>query len=156
MDQSVNIALALGSNLGNRRDNISRAISMLESIGVKDIVSSSFKDYPPVDCPEGSGEFLNGALIGKWNRTAEELLKKCNEVEREMGRPQQREINSPRTIDIDILLFGNECICVEGLSVPHKRMLNRNFVMMPLAEIAGDWIVPGTSKSVGELAGELI
>ena len=83
-------------------------------------------------------------------------MKKCNEVEREMGRPQQREINSPRTIDIDILLFGNECICVEGLSVPHKRMLNRNFVMMPLAEIAGDWIVPGTSKSVGELAGELI
>ena len=155
MNKSVDIALGLGSNLGDRQGNILRAVEMLKASGLENIQVSSLSAYAPIDCPEGSGEFLNGALTAVWTGTAPELLCVGCEIEKKLGRPQHRQINSPRPVDIDILLFGSECIFTSALIVPHERMLSRDFVMKPLAEIAGDWLVPGTSKTVAELAGEL-
>lgn len=144
------VALAYGSNLGDRYKNIELAISKLKENGVENIVSSKPMKSEPVDCPSGSGEFLNGALVGEWSGTCKELMLTCQMIEREMGRSEVREINAPRFMDLDILLFGDESYELPDLQVPHARMFERDFVIMPLAEVAADWILPGVNCTVGQ------
>ena len=149
------VALGLGSNLGNREANIFAALELLQQCGFTDQQVSSLVSSEPVDCPEGSGEFLNGAATGVWKGAARDLMEVCQRIEKELGRPEVREINSPRPVDLDILLFGDEIVSEEDLVVPHPRMSERDFVMKPLAEIAKDWIIPDSGITVESKAEEL-
>ncbi|MCH2206107.1 MAG: 2-amino-4-hydroxy-6-hydroxymethyldihydropteridine diphosphokinase [Lentisphaerales bacterium] len=146
----MKVALAYGSNLGNRSENITLAVDKLKENGLGNICCSKHVVSKPVDCPQGSGDFLNGALTGEWQGSCRELLDLCQKIEGEVGRSKVREINSPRPIDLDILLFGEEMFAEEDLKVPHERMLQRGFVMGPLAEVAADWIIPGEDSTVGQ------
>ena len=144
------VALAFGSNLGDREENILLAVLKLEENGFRNISCSSSMVSEPVDCPEGSGEFFNGSLTGEWSGSCRDLLILCQKIEKELGRPGVREVNAPRPIDLDILLFAEEVYSEVDLKVPHERMLVRDFVMLPLAEVAADWIIPGQNATVKE------
>lgn len=148
------VALAFGSNLGDRRKNIEESFGLLSEGGFEIEQISDCVESAPVDCTPDSGIFLNGALTGRWQGSADELLELCQNIEKQMGRKEVREINSPRPIDLDILLFGTEVINKENLVVPHERMHLRDFVMLPLNEIAPDWEVSGMNKKVCEIAGK--
>lgn len=148
------VALAFGSNLGDRRKNIDESLSSLSDGGFEIEKISSYVESMPVDCTPDSGIFINGVLTGYWLGSSQELLLLCQRIEKEMGRKKRREINSPRPIDLDILLFGQEIINKEDLVIPHQRMHLRDFVMLPLNEIAPDWEVSGMNKTVHEIAGE--
>jgi 2-amino-4-hydroxy-6-hydroxymethyldihydropteridine diphosphokinase len=150
------MALGLGSNLGDRQKNINKAVELLTLGGVHEICISKLVESEPVDCPDGSGLYLNGALSALWSGSCRQLLILCQQVEQSLGRPQVREVNSPRPIDIDILLFGSESFCESDLIVPHPRMLNRDFVMTPLAEVAGSWIIPNKGITVKQAAKEFL
>ncbi|NQZ56888.1 MAG: 2-amino-4-hydroxy-6-hydroxymethyldihydropteridine diphosphokinase, partial [Lentisphaeraceae bacterium] len=146
----TDVALALGSNLGNCQQNIEDALVLLENSGFELLIVSRMMSSEPVDCPDGSGVFLNGALIGRWAGECRELMELCQKIEKQLGRPENRVVNAPLPVDIDILLFGDKQICESDLLVPHIRMFERDFVMLPLNEIASEWVVPGKEKTVGE------
>ena len=150
------VAIALGGNLGKVDTAFSDAVRLLSQAGMQEIQVSSFFQTTPVDCAPGTPDFLNGALIGEWPFQAETLLQTCQKIEIALGRPASHGHNASRTIDLDIILFGNEKINLPELMVPHPRAVMRGFVMIPLAEIAPDWIIPGESRTVAEIAAELI
>jgi 2-amino-4-hydroxy-6-hydroxymethyldihydropteridine diphosphokinase len=128
------VFLSLGANLGDREANLHAAIAALEGIGVLVKKVSSFYETEPVDYLEQPW-FLNCVVEGETDVPALELLRALREIERKMG--SKKEIaKGPRLIDIDILLYGDRTIATEELQVPHPRMLNRKFVLEPLAEIA--------------------
>jgi 2-amino-4-hydroxy-6-hydroxymethyldihydropteridine diphosphokinase len=137
--------IALGSNIENRYDYLSKAIERLGNHSKIQLVSySSVYETDPVGY-EDQDLFLNMVIEIETDLGAFELLDFCLKVELELGR--KREIVwGPRTIDLDILLFNQENIKSEKLIIPHPRMLERNFVMMPLMEIKPDVIIPNIEK----------
>lgn len=137
--------IALGSNIGNRYEYLTKAIEKLAKQQKITIVNiSSVYETDPVGYEE-QDLFLNMVMEIQTDWSALELLDFCLKVELELGR--KREIVwGPRTIDLDILLFNQENIKSEKLIIPHPRMLERNFVMIPLSEIKPDIIIPNTEK----------
>ena len=141
--------VALGSNLGNKKENLLQAIELLKNHGVKILAVSSFlvtKPYGVIDQPD----FLNGAIKLEYNKSPEELLEVLLTVEQEMGRVRVRHWGE-RIIDLDLLLFGQEIIKTEKLVVPHEDMENREFVLAPLAEIASNVVLPNRNETIAEL-----
>jgi len=130
------IAIALGSNLGNRAENLKKAALLLASGGVDKLRLSAFVETAPVGCAPGTPEFLNAAAVGGWNGTPEALLELCQRIERELGRPAAHGVNTPRPVDLDIVLFGDLEIDSPRLTIPHPRAAQRDFVKIPLASIA--------------------
>ena len=144
------IALALGGNLGQPEETFQRACAMLEAGGVSDLQMASCLHSKPVGCHPGTPDFTNSAAIGVWNGTAQQLLELTQNIEVRLGRPQQHDSHGSRLIDIDILLFDDLILDNPELCIPHPRMCQRLFVLQPLAEIAGDWIIPTSRKTVRE------
>jgi len=140
--------LSLGSNLGDRRANLRNAIGKLLSFG-KLLAVSSFYETEPVDFTEQPW-FLNCAVALQTELQAEDFLAEIMAIEREMGR-QRTQPKGPRTIDIDILLFGKATLQTPQLTLPHPAMHQRRFVLQPLAEIAPDVQHPVLKKSIREL-----
>ncbi|PLT33046.1 2-amino-4-hydroxy-6-hydroxymethyldihydropteridine diphosphokinase [Bacillus sp. V5-8f] len=141
-----NIAfLSIGSNIGERVTFFKKAIQLLDrDKGIKIIDMSSLYETDPVGYTE-QDMFLNAVLKIETEYSPEQLLNKCLEIEQELGR--KREIHwGPRTLDLDILLYNNENIEAENLSVPHPRMLERAFVIIPLLEIDPDIMLPKMEK----------
>lgn len=134
MKSIFHIYLSLGSNLGNRKNNIRRALQLLKDDGVVIKKISSAIETDPVGGPV-QGKFLNLVAEAQTQLTPFALLLVILRIEKKLGR-QRRIINGPRTIDIDILLYGQEQIRTHALVIPHPRMLTRKFVMDPLSEIA--------------------
>ncbi len=99
-------------------------------------------------------DYLNAAAVAVTRLSAAELLGRLLEIEREAGRNRTDGRNSPRVLDLDLLLFGSQTISLPGLSVPHPRMAARRFVLAPLADLAPRRVVPGTGKTVGRLLRE--
>lgn len=147
----VTIALALGGNDGDVRANFKNAVSALAEAGIRDITMSPVRVTAPVDCPPGSPDFLNAALTGQCGMAPLELLELCQRLERAAGRPAHSPRNSPRPLDIDIILYGDLVCSDERLRVPHPRASGRDFVLGPLAEIAPDLVFPDSGLSVREL-----
>ena len=128
----------------------------LEKNSFSDIVISSLYSNPAVNCIPNTPDFINGAIIGKWNKTPEELLVLTQKIEIELGRQKIHRSNMSRTLDIDIILFGNIIMSTEKLIIPHPRAKERDFVLVPLNEIAPVWTFPDTGKSVSAELKELL
>jgi len=139
------VTLALGSNLGDRCANLYQALKEI-SAQVSIIKTSSLYETPPWGYIEQS-VFLNQVISGKTTLNPLELLAFIKSIEQEMGRVKSFQ-NGPRLIDIDILLFGEQMINTVDLVIPHPRMLERGFVLLPLAEIEPELIIPGTRNTV--------
>ncbi len=146
--------IGLGSNMGNREENLDRAIALLDGTGkIRVTAVSSYYNTAPVGYLQQE-DFLNAVAEIKTGLTANELLKVCNSIELELKR--ERIIRwGPRTIDLDILLYGDMIINEEKLTIPHPRMNERKFVLEPLSEIAPRVLHPVYNKTVGELLLEL-
>jgi 2-amino-4-hydroxy-6-hydroxymethyldihydropteridine diphosphokinase len=134
MDSSAAVFLGLGSNLGDREAALLRARALLGARGFQETAASSLYLTEPVGGPP-QGWYLNQALGGRTVLAPEELLQACLEVERALGRERSLR-NAPRTLDVDVLLYGEEARTTAGLTLPHPRLHERLFVLVPLAEIA--------------------
>jgi 2-amino-4-hydroxy-6-hydroxymethyldihydropteridine diphosphokinase len=143
------VYLSLGSNLGDRAAQINQALARLEEKGVRIVKRSSFYETGPLEFLD-QGWFLNIAVEAETELTPSKLLKLVLDVEKELGR--ERIIKSgPRTIDIDILLFDATAVRGEELEIPHPRMTERKFVLVPMAEIAPELRHPISGLTMSEL-----
>ena len=144
--------LGLGSNLGDRQENLDKALEYL-SQRLRVAETSSVYDTEPVGNPE-QPRFLNMVCQVKTMLKAEDLLVLAKGIERKMGRMPGK-LNSPRPIDIDILFYGNEVIDTPELVIPHPKLIYRAFVLVPLAEIVPTLVHPINGKTVKELLKEV-
>jgi 2-amino-4-hydroxy-6-hydroxymethyldihydropteridine diphosphokinase len=143
--------LGLGSNVGDREANLRRALRMLAEHG-RLVTVSSFHETKPVGYAD-QGDFLNACAWLETERTPEELLEVCHRIDRALGRVRIIP-NGPRTIDVDILLWRENDGMLEREQapvIPHPRMHLRRFVLEPLAEIAPDWVHPGTGLTITDM-----
>ena len=144
-NQAKSIYLAIGSNLGNRFENIEKAKFKLSQNNIRILRSSSY--YESLSWPNPkSPKFLNVVLNVKTDLKPLKLLSKCKEVEIELGRKKTKK-NSPRECDIDIIDYLNEKISGK-IILPHPRMHSRNFVLLPLFEINKNWIHPISKQHI--------
>jgi 2-amino-4-hydroxy-6-hydroxymethyldihydropteridine diphosphokinase len=142
------VYLSLGSNVGDRAANLRTAINRVSSLGGVMAVSS-FYETEPVEFA-AQPWFLNCAVELDTEKMPKQLLAGILDIEREMGRRRVQK-KGPRTLDIDILLFGNSIIQTKGLTIPHPAMHERRFVLEPLAEIAPEARHPVIKRTVREL-----
>ena len=132
--KSTRVYLSLGSNLGDRAENLRAACQLLAGNAALKIEAKS-KIYETQSVEGGGdGDFLNAALRVRWEKSAEELLQWTQKVEEKLGRPAPPR-RGARTVDIDILLFGQEKINLPDLQIPHPRMTARAFVLRPLCDV---------------------
>ena len=145
--------VGLGANLGDREGTIRAAVAELGAQDDVEVVSvSTLRETEPV----GVGEqppYLNGALELETTLPARDLLDRLLEVERRFGRVRVAGEHGPRTLDLDLLLYGAEAIDEPGLTVPHPRLHERRFVLEPLTELAPGLVVPGRGEVASLLAG---
>jgi 2-amino-4-hydroxy-6-hydroxymethyldihydropteridine diphosphokinase len=141
--------LSLGSNIGDRAANIERAIAALPAHGVRVIKQSRLYETEPVEMREQDW-FLNGVVEIETDLQPQELMSALLGVEQSMGR-QRLVPKGPRIIDLDILLFGSVILKQPQLEIPHPRMAERRFVLVPFAEIAPNVMHPTLSKTIREL-----
>lgn len=146
--------LGLGSNLGDRHARLLRAVE-----GLPDLVAvSSLYETEPVGGPPGQGPYLNLVVELDTELGPRDLLEVARRLETEAGR-QRGQRWGPRTLDVDVLLVGDEVVADEDLVVPHPRMWERRFVVAPLAELAPDLVPPGAEEGAGgavEVVGRLV
>ena len=142
-------AIALGSNLGDRDATLRRAAAALRGV-LPDLRLSSTHETDYVGAGPAQPAYLNAVAVGETSLPARGLLEALLEIERQFGRERPYP-DAPRTLDLDLILYGLDIIDEPGLVVPHPRFRQRRFVLEPLAEIAADWIDPVTGRTVDEL-----
>lgn len=145
----VRVAVALGSNLGDRRGHLDFAAARLQDLLVN-LRVSRYYHTAPVGMSGPQPMFVNAAAVGETMADARALLEGLLVIERERGR-ERPHANASRTLDLDLVLFGTAVINEPDLIVPHPRFRTRRFVLEPLAEIAGDMVDPVSGETVGRL-----
>lgn len=153
------VVLGLGSNLGDRLSYLRQAIALLSSRHILTTITASplyesdallLHDAPP----EWNLPYLNMAIKGTTTHSAESLITAVKGIEQEIGR-KQRDIWSPREIDIDILAYGESVVTQDDLTIPHIALLERPFALLPFADIHPKWRFPVAGASYGKTATEL-
>ncbi len=146
--------IGLGSNLGDREAMVLRALAALAASPAIDVLAvSSFRETDPVGYLD-QPRFLNAAAVLETELPARDLLRNLLDIERSLGRTREGPPLGPRTIDLDLLVYGDESIAEAGLQVPHPHVHERRFALEPLAEIAPGLVIPGRG-SVEDLLAEL-
>jgi 2-amino-4-hydroxy-6-hydroxymethyldihydropteridine diphosphokinase len=143
------VAVALGSNCGDRRANLDYAVSTLRTL-LTNLSVSRYYETIPVGVSGPQALFLNAAAVGDTTMSARALLDALLAIEHERGRERPYS-NAPRTLDLDVILFGDAIVEEPGLQVPHPRFRERRFVLQPLAEVAPDLRDPVSGKTIAEL-----
>jgi 2-amino-4-hydroxy-6-hydroxymethyldihydropteridine diphosphokinase len=150
-------AVALGSNIGDRLENLRAARrQILDLTDIQPpVLSSPIYETDPVDCEPGAPKFLNAVIEFGYNGDPRQVLKKLKDIEEALGRPPGHARNVSRKIDIDLLYIGETKINERELELPHPRMHLRKFVLQPLANIRPELILPRQVKTVRELLAQL-
>ncbi|MBL4771071.1 MAG: 2-amino-4-hydroxy-6-hydroxymethyldihydropteridine diphosphokinase [Planctomycetes bacterium] len=145
-------AIALGGNVGDVERTFKRATLRLDKHpDITLLRRSDWMQTKAVGGPADQADFLNGAIVVETTLAPGALLRVCQEVETHLGRDRSAEEHwGPRTLDLDLLLYATQSVQQEGLKVPHARLVERRFVLEPLAQIAPDWQIPGTGASVAQ------
>ncbi|HXP86847.1 MAG TPA: 2-amino-4-hydroxy-6-hydroxymethyldihydropteridine diphosphokinase [Bryobacteraceae bacterium] len=148
------VYLSLGSNLGDRRANLARALELLSESGVRVLRASSIFETEPMYLA-AQPRFFNQIVEAETTLFPRQLLSATRGVEKAVGRtPGKR--NGPRVIDIDIVLYAKSVVNLPGLAIPHPRMAERRFVLEPLAELTPDLRHPVTRRTVREMLAEVM
>jgi len=147
------VAVALGSNLGDRRAHLDHAVASLRTL-LRKVTVSTYYDTAPAGVVGPQPLYLNAVAVGETALPARALLDALLAIEGQRGRSRPYP-NAPRTLDLDLILFGETVIDEPGLVVPHPRFRERRFVLEPLAEIASDLRDPISGKTAGELLAAL-
>ncbi len=153
MSETHNVGLSLGSNLGNRMAILQETRDLLLALASS---PEGFKFAPvyqtaPVGCADDTPDFYNTAVQFDYKGTPQELLKEVQAIEKQLGRVRDSdEQNAPRTIDIDILYFGDVIVNEKDLVIPHPEMLSRKFVLRPLHIIAMTQVLPNDMLTLKE------
>lgn len=145
--------VALGSNLGERFANLRNArkdIAALDGV-LPPVRSSAIYETDPVGCEKGAGKFLNAVIEFGYSGEADALLCSLAAIEKMLGRPASHARNISRTVDLDLLYFGGLVIETAELQLPHPRIVEREFVLRPLADIRPDLILPEQEESISAL-----
>ena len=143
------VHLALGSNLGNSIVLLEKACSRLKQLPLLKMRLSSILQSPPLMGMD-QREYLNQVVCGFTDIEPEKLLRNCSSIESALGRTREKHWG-PRTMDIDILSYGNRVIQTESLRIPHPELENRSFVLMLLREISPEWAHPSSGLSISHL-----
>jgi 2-amino-4-hydroxy-6-hydroxymethyldihydropteridine diphosphokinase len=143
--------VGLGANLGSREETLRRAIAILgEADGVDVLAVSQLRETEPIGVVD-QPRFLNGAVAVETTRTSRELLELLLGIERTLGRVRE-ERWGPRTVDLDLLVYGDDVVDEPGLRVPHPHLHERRFVLEPLAELDPELDIPGLGRVAARLA----
>lgn len=150
-------AVGLGSNLGDRLDNLRAARKAILGLSTvkPPILSSPIYETDPIGCERGAEKFLNAVVEFDYEGDPANLLEQLLRIEEGLGRRRDHAKNVSRTIDIDLLYCGSRKVEDERLELPHPRMHLRKFVLQPLADIRPDLVLPGQKKTVSESLREL-
>ena len=150
-------AVALGSNIGDRLENLRSARkALLDLRTVKaPILSSAVYETEPVGCEPGAEKFLNAVVEFEYEGDPARLLEQLIQIEGALGRKRDHPQNVSRIIDVDLLYCGNQKINDERLQLPHPRLHLREFVLRPLADIRPDLVLPGQKKVIRKLLAEV-
>jgi len=143
------VAIALGTNLGDRNAHLAFAVEHLSRI-LQDMRVSRAVETDPEGVPDPQPPFLNAAVVGTTMLQPRALLDALLAIERQRGRERPYRF-AARTLDLDLILYGDRVVREDGLEVPHPRFRERRFVLAPLAEIAGDWRDPVTGSTISAL-----
>lgn len=145
--------LALGSNLGDRLANLRQARRELSALASSEIVSAALYETDPLDCPPGSPPYLNSVVTFETDQSAVELLRATQLIEERLGREssETRLLNSPRPVDIDLLICDELILSTPELTLPHPRMHERRFVLTPLRDLAPSLVPPTHANPVSIL-----
>jgi 2-amino-4-hydroxy-6-hydroxymethyldihydropteridine diphosphokinase len=148
--------IALGANLGDRLRNLMTARERIFALPevAPPLLSSSVYETEPVECEPGADKFLNAVIEIGYAGPPQQLLRELKNIEALLGRPPEHAPNDSRTIDLDLLYHGARVIEEPQLQLPHPRMHLRGFVLHPLAEIRPNLILPGQTRTVGEISQE--
>jgi len=151
MAEEQNIFLSLGSNLGDRYKNIINGINLLNNHPHIWVVNESYIYETSPMYNSNQNKFYNIVIEIETNILPVELLDVIKEIEKKTGRELSCKRNMPRTLDVDILVFGDSVIQSDFLSIPHPRIKERNFVLKPWSDIAPDYIMPNQVRNINEL-----
>jgi len=146
---ATRVAIAMGSNLGDRRAHLEYAVEAIRP-DLSNLRASTFFESQPADVGPEHGPYLNAALVGYTTLIPRLLLDRLLEIETERGRFRPY-AQAPRTLDLDLILYGDLQIDEDGLQVPHPRFREREFVLGPLAEIAGEMVDPVSGQTISAL-----
>ena len=150
--QAVPVAIALGSNLGDRHGHLQWAVETLAT-RVTNLRVSTHIETEPIDVPSPQPPYLNAAVVGETTMGPNELVAWLLSLEHVRGRTRLTP-RAPRTLDLDLILYGDQILSEPGVTIPHPRFRERAFVVDPLAEIAPDWVDPVTGRTVAQIASE--
>ena len=150
------VILALGGNLGNVPETFQKTVHLLDRHNFKVLEKAGNYITEAVNCEPDTPDFINSAVSGEWTRSPEALLELCQKIEILCGRPEIHSSAQSRTLDIDIITFGNQIIDSDKLKIPHPRAAERFFVLKPLSDIKPYLTIPGTGATVNELLDKLI
>ena len=153
----MRVGIALGSNLGDRlahlREGRRRLLALHDGSGP--FLCSKIYETSPVDCPDASPHFLNAVIELSSQSPPLDLLASLQLIETDSGRPKTHQFHGPRTLDLDFLYYGDLCLSHDSLTLPHKGIPDRLFVLIPLVDICPERILPNESRSIRELCDEV-